>query len=502
MTTYTSLLLAATLFLPAGRASAEHHAQSPLHGALVQGPHAVGFRTLAIHDASRSRPLTVLVWYPARPDAAGQGMTYTEALLAHLATAPEAERTAREAQGRQFFAQFGQVDDQAWARLKDTRLHARRDAPPADGRYPLLIGQLRPLSTNVTNEYLASHGFVVAMTYGSNPQASSAGAGLEIGYRDMEFAIPELRKLPMVDQRRLGALGFSGAGFSQILLAMRHPDVQAVCDLESAIFDGRMMWPLAGGWGYDVGAMRVPFLHTYSVPLSKLEDRIGDFEKMRYSTRYRYLVDAPGIHHWDFATEGMAASTVLGLRAENAARLRAVFETTNRYVLAFVNAYLKDDAGELAFLKRDPAANGAPAGLATITELPGIRPAPTPADFERMIVDQGPVAAIQEFDAARARDGQAPLFDQTGLNAMGYRVLRQHAKPEAAIAIFRKVVDLYPASTNAYDSLSEALEGAGNRAEALSVAKRGLEMLEKESLTPERRQQLGDLLRERVKRLQ
>ena len=502
MTPYTLLALIATLLVPAANPATEQRAQSPLHGALVQGPHSVGFRTLAIHDASRARPLTVHVWYPARPDAAGQGMTYAEAMLAHLASAPEAERTAREAQGRQFFAQFGQVDDQAWARLKETRLHARRDAPAADGRFPLLIGQLRPLSTNVTSEYLASHGFVVAMTHGSNPQAPSAGAGLEIGYRDMEFAIPELRKLPAVDPRRLGALGFSGAGFSQLLLAMRHPDVQAVCDLESAIFDGRMMWPLAGGWGYDVGALRVPFLHTYSVPLSKLEDRIGDFEKMRYSTRYRYLVDAPGIHHWDFATEGMAASTVLGLRAGNAPRLRAVFETTNRYVLAFFNAYLKDDAGELAFLKRDPAANGAPADLATIRELPGIRPAPSPAEFERMIVEKGHAAAMQEFDAARARDGQAPLFDQNGLNAMGYRLLRQQGQQDAAHAVFRKVVDLYPGSTNAYDSLSEALEAAGNRTEALSVAKRGLEVLEKEALTPERKQQLGDLLRERIKRLQ
>jgi tetratricopeptide (TPR) repeat protein len=85
---------------------------------------------------------------------------------------------------------------------------------------------------------------------------------------------------------------------------------------------------------------------------------------------------------------------------------------------------------------------------------------------------------------------------------MGYRLLRQHGRQDGALAIFRKVVELYPGSTNAYDSLSEALEAAGSRAEALSVAKRGLEALEKETLTPERKQQLGDLLRERVKRVQ
>ena len=49
-----------------------------------------------------------------------------------------------------------------------------------------------------------------------------------IDYRDMEFAIPELRKRPDVHATALGALGFSGSGFSQILLAMRHPDVAAV----------------------------------------------------------------------------------------------------------------------------------------------------------------------------------------------------------------------------------------------------------------------------------
>ena len=92
---------------------------------------------------------------------------------------------------------------------------------------------------------------------------------------------------------------------------MRHPDVDAVCDLESAIFDDGVLDPLSRGWGYGLTALRVPFLHIYSVPLSKRENRIADFEAMRYSTRYRYLVDAPGIHHWDFATEGMAASTVL-----------------------------------------------------------------------------------------------------------------------------------------------------------------------------------------------
>ena len=471
---------------------------SPLHGELRAGSHGVGFRTIALHDASRDRPLVAHVWYPAAA-LAGPAMTFAEATVAHLEGRPAPERQQREEATRRFFAQFGGLSDDAWTKLMATPLLARRDAEPAAGRFPLLIGMLRPLSTTVTNEYLASHGYVVAMVHGAPPTATDAGAGLEVGYRDMEFAIPEVRKQPFVDARALAALGFSGAGFSQILLAMRHPQVQAVCDLESAIFDDNIMWSLVRGYGYDVAALRVPFLHTYSVPLSARENRIADFERMRYSTRYRYLVDAPGIHHWDFATEGMAAS-VMGVRGENGPRLKQVFETTNRYVLAFFDAYLRQDAAALAFLRRDPAANGAPAGLATIREMPAIVPAPTVEAFERLLLERG-AAAMAEFEAARQRDPDAPLFAEANLNRLGYRLLNQGKKPAEAIMVFRKAVEYYPASPNAYDSLSEGLETAGLNEEAVKVAQQGLAVLEKADVPAQTRTSLGDGLRARVGRL-
>jgi tetratricopeptide (TPR) repeat protein len=315
----------------------------------------------------------------------------------------------------------------------------------------------------------------------------------------MEFAIPQLRKLPYVEPERLAALGFSGAGFSQILLGMRHPDVMAVCDLESAIFDDRLMWPLSRGYGYDVTALRVPFLHTYSVPLSARESRISDFERMRYSTRYRYLVDAPGIHHWDFATEGFAASTVLQNRGEHGEKLRQAFETTNRYALAFFNAYVKGDAGELAFLRRSPEANGAPAGLATIRELPAVEPAPTADEFGALIAQKGTDEAMRVFDRARAADPEAALFREADLNRVGYGLLRGGNR-EAAVAVFRRLIALHPGSPNAHDSLAEALEAAGERAAALTATRRALELLSTSEPTA-RTKELAGVLQNRLKRL-
>jgi hypothetical protein len=513
-----NLSVTAIVVLALGTSAAGVSAQgrSPLFGSLVPGPHAVGFMKRGLRDstrlelpkldsagrpqtADRSRPMTVHIWYPAAAGAS-QPMTFRDYMFSHMPdTVSDAARSTDEANRRRFFANFGTVSDSAWSTLQRTPLLATRNAPPASGRYPLVIGALRSLSTTVTNEYLASHGYVVAMVDGENPDTPDAGAGLETAERDMEFAVPAMRKLAFVDATKLAALGFSGSGFSQILFAMRHPDVDAVSDLESAIFDDRVFWPLSRGWGYDVAALRVPFLHLYSVPLSKRETRFADFERMRYSNRHHYLVDAPGIHHWDFATEGMAASTVLGMRGANGTRLRQAFETTNRYLLAFFNAYVKRDAAELAFLRRDPAANGAPAGLATIRELPAIEPAPTVEAFQTLIRTRGAQTAMATFDDARRRDPDAPLFQEDGLNQLAYRLLRNDRRPDA-IAVFRKVVALYPGSSNAYDSLAEALE-TSDRAESVALTRKGLEVLERENLPDPRRQQMKEALEGRLRRL-
>ena len=506
--------LAAALLPPALAAGQQ---TSPLHGRMTPGPHPVGFAIREMADptrparadrdangrpetSDRSRRIAVHVWYPAR-EASGRRMTVADAATAHLAGRPAEELRRRESDLRNFLGQFGSISDDTWSAFLRTPLRSQRDAAAASGQYPLIIGQLRPFSTSVTNEYLASHGYVVAMVHGvENPAAQDAGPALDVAVRDMEFAIPQLRQLPFVHPADLAALGFSGAGFSQLLLAMRHPDIDAVCDLESAIFDDRMMFPLHRGWGYDVLALRVPFLHTYSVPLSARESRIADFDNMRYATRYRYLVDAPQIHHWDFATEGMAASAVLGIRGEAGPRLQQAFETTNRYVLAFFNAYLKNDREELAFLRRDPAANGAPAGLATIREIPGITPAPTLDAFAQIVAERGIAAAMALFEEARARDPQGPLFVESRLNMLGYRLLRS-GKVAEAVTILRKTVEMYPASSNAYDSLGEALEAAGSRDEALTVTRQGLEVLARQELTPAQRQDMAALLQARLKRV-
>jgi dienelactone hydrolase len=496
--------------------------RSPLHGNLASGPYDVGLTRLTLRDglrptalrrvgdqpvslAARARLVHVDVWYPASLGAAATPLTVADYLVAHVAGTPGPATRARPDAARtdalrRTLGTFGTLSDEAFAYVLAQPFLAVRDAVPAAGPFPLVVGQLRPMAMTITNEHLASHGYVVAMVSGDQPETPDAGRGLEVAVRDMELAIAELRTRPYVDPDALGALGFSGAGFSQLLLAMRHPDVDAVCDLESAIFDDRVNWPLQRGWGYDVAELRVPFLHTYSVPLSRLENRRADFEAMRYSTRYHYLVDAPGITHGDFATEGMIASLMPGLRGAHAARLQKAFETTNRYVRAFFDAHVKGEPAGAAFLSASPVANGVPNGLVTLRVLRAVEPAPTPAAFGAAVRTNGFETAMQQFREGLTRDPQAPLYQERSLNAVGYRLFRDGKVPEA-IGILRTALELYPGSPNAYDSLSEVLESAGQHDEARTVVLRGLEAAAAPSVSPGDREAFTRMLRERLARL-
>ena len=81
-------LLAAAALHPVPALSANSH-QSPLHGSLPRGAHAVGFTSLQLADtrpvkasgddalspAARARRIDVHIWYPAAPGSTVEPMT-------------------------------------------------------------------------------------------------------------------------------------------------------------------------------------------------------------------------------------------------------------------------------------------------------------------------------------------------------------------------------------------------------------------------------------------
>ena len=99
--------------------AADSH-QSPLHGSLPRGAHAVGFARLQLADstrparpigdvaqasqASRARRIDVHVWYPAAPGSTVAPMTFADAMAEHLPVKSAAEAARREEAVRRFMA--------------------------------------------------------------------------------------------------------------------------------------------------------------------------------------------------------------------------------------------------------------------------------------------------------------------------------------------------------------------------------------------------------------
>jgi tetratricopeptide (TPR) repeat protein len=79
--------------------------------------------------------------------------------------------------------------------------------------------------------------------------------------------------------------------------------------------------------------------------------------------------------------------------------------------------------------------------------------------------------ALAQLSSRREHGG--PVFDEADFNALGYRLMQENSL-EFALYVFEKNVQLYPGSSNAYDSLGEALLKAGRKAQAIESYRKSL----------------------------
>ena len=324
-------------------------AANPIYENLPVGKYAVGFKIFTITDETRidkpefnylgeknegdrRKKLTVHLWYPAQANTGTKTLTYADYCYNNLSMntteAIDPSRKEGEISGKRRATEnwFGKTTDEAWKKLLEASMLAHADAEPVAEKFPLLIGMLRPLSTSVTNELLASNGYVVAMIVDrarTGPFYESAL--LEIP--DMQFTLTYLKEQANVDVNKLGSFGFSGSGFSQVLFSMYDSRVKAVADIESGIYMDNLYQNFAVSDYYQPQKLRAPFLHIFSRDLSKQEKFIDDFEsKTKFTTRYRLLLNQPALHHWDFASEGFTSTIFLNNRGEQSNHIRQSFE--------------------------------------------------------------------------------------------------------------------------------------------------------------------------------
>ena len=103
-----------------------------------------------------------------------------------------------------------------------------------------------------------------------------------------------------------------------------------------------------------------------------------------------------------------------------------------------------------------------------------LSPLPQTADSASIVRT---IDAIQQRYAAGARQLALPeSLPESILNQYGYITLQWFNNPAAAIAIFRRNVELYPGSANVYDSLGDALLAKGDKLAAEKQFEKAIEL--------------------------
>lgn len=493
---------------------------NPIYKTLPVSKYAVGFKIITITDDTRvTRPLynylgeknngdnrrkiTIHLWYPAMNHSGKRKLRFEDYCYNNLltSTAEITRVVEKNAQINRIRASverwFGKTTVKAWQNLLANFMLAEEEAVPLRQHFPLLIGMLRPLSTSITNELMASNGYVVAMISNA-PFTSFSNAALS-QVPDMQFAINYLKKSDLIDATNIGVFGFSGSGFIPVLFSMFDQRVKALADIESGIYMEELHQALSASDFYTPSKLRIPFLHIFSRDLSKQEKHLDELEqKTKFARRHRLLLNQPALHHWDFATEGYVSAAVLNMRGEQQYNIKKSFEIAAHYLLQFFNAELKSDEAAQKFLVVKPVLPTIDSTLWDIITLQALKPPPDNDEFDYLIRTKGIDSALTIVKNTLPNDSSTNLMQGFVLNNLGYTFL-QEKKYREAIGVFKLNTELHPADANFFDSLAESYEASGDKENMQKASAAVIDIIGKKNPLSDADKMVKELAEKRMK---
>jgi len=450
------------------------------------GPHAVGLRIVQQYDYSRvleapvdafgkagnagpGRPIQTLVWYPAKRTNAApmQVADYHQASLSDVDFTLSGAEAAKQRAGWMAGprkAQYGAAT------------LAVRDAAPADGKYPVVI--YAPSFANFAHEnldlceYLASHGYVVIASRSLGARSvmmTDDIDGIEAQAADIAFLANYAHTLQQADIARMAAAGFSWGGMANVFAAARSSRFKALVSLDGSIRFHPKIW---GAATYVRPARTaVPLLYlgarTPTAEAMERDDKLGAsyINTMGYSDVY--VTTAPPMTHRDFSSMQLRFAPDSAFGDYGRANVLQAYRSTALYARRFLDAYLKNDADALAFLKQSPARHGIGPQTMSMEFYPARSALLGEGDFLRAF-------AKAEYKGARSihtqMAAQSPDFklSPVNLNNQGYQLLRAN-NARGAVELFKLATTIEPKYGNAFDSEGEAYEALGDTASAIAA---------------------------------
>jgi dienelactone hydrolase len=468
----------------------------PLWGGLKPGDFGVGFRTIEKYDFSRTfrskidyfgetlpgenaRPIQICIWYPALTKSADSYLILGEYLFPYPGNSD-------------FFAYLTGIQQRSIQQIgvllannqgllldaSEIEMGAVRDAPLADGSFPLIIyfpGLINAVSDNmVLCEFLASHGFVVMTTHqvgttSANPLASQID--FETIVRDKEFALANIMELDFINFDKIGVFGADAGGLAALLAQMRNFDIDAVASLAGWNIDNSRFEFALQNPCFNPRRMDKPMLQVY------YEDQIFNMallDSLKYSERLMLKLGEPPSGGF---TSYPAVVSFMDTLNVNRTISRPTYELTCQYLLDFYNNFLKSAEVKNTLAKK-------PADPVTMEYKSAMELPPTPDQFTAIIGRQGGAQAVELYWKFDKIDSGCITFQEAAINFLGYRAL-QSGQNDDALALFKLNADIFPNSANCWDSYSDGLQAVGDTAEAISCYKKVLEVLPADTLVGE-----------------
>jgi dienelactone hydrolase len=450
------------------------------------GPHAVGLHIVKQYDASRgatpklsifdtvkpasaARPMQTLVWYPAQASSTAH-VRYLDYLQSELTGDNFALSAAALATASK------QWDNNPAAQAP---MLAVRDANAATGTFPVVIYAPSFDADAAENadlcEYLASHGYIVLASASRGARARGMTddlEGVEAQAADILWLASYASTIPGADMNQLAAMGFSWGGLANVIAASHSERIKALVSLDGSV----RSYPQLLTGSVTPATTAVPMLSIGSRPqsLETLNERekstaLSFLNKMVYADVY--LADMQPMEHANFAASNLRIGS-MGYVDYSREEVRVATSWTARYVKEFLDAYLKQDAKAMAFLKAKPVANGVPAHMMSMKVRLASATPPSRTAFVAEFKRRQFKDAVAIYDEMRKKEPGFKMIGQE-FNILGYEMLRQK-NPQGAIELFKLGIVLEPRWGDIQDSLGEAYEAAGEPALALAAYERAL----------------------------
>lgn len=429
----------------------------------------------------KARPMQTLVWYPAT--GGGAALHYLDYLKTsrtelNFPTAPE---TAADAEKIRLAVIADIADDigvhQAQQELAQT-MRAKRDATPADGKFPVVVYAPGSGGTAAENadlcEYLASHGYVVIASTSlavKNKRMTFDNAGLQQQIRDIEFLIGYAHTLPQADTANIAAMGWSWGGLANVFAASRDARIGAIVSLdgskEPALMKTLAPESVTAPWLYISRSLRsVPELNRNHIDTS-----FSFLNAARFADVYQLTLNP--MLHGHMVSVGIRTLPETDFAEYSQEEVAQAYSWMALYILNFLNAELKHEPAAASFMQNTPRKNGAPPHMATLEFSAAQQPAPTRATFAAALRKQGFEHAVALYQATEKKH---PSFQLSEDELLDWADALQKTDGKEALAIYRLATVNFPDSATSFESLGKAYAALHDNANASASFRRASQL--------------------------